>query len=99
MATVCMTIYDTSNISCVLLVLSVLVTIETTQFYKALSQVGSDFTMMTLILPKRTRKKLKSKLSCVYILRSHLSQSKYHNADSSLYQSQLVSICSHNMKD
>ena len=66
MVTVCMTIYDTSNISCVLLVLSVLVTIETTQFYKALSQVGSDFTMMTLILPKRTRKELK--VSClVYI--------------------------------
>ena len=31
--------YDTSNINCVLLVLSVLVTIETTQFYKALFQV------------------------------------------------------------
>ena len=66
MPTVCMTIYDTSNISCVLLVLSVLVTIETTQFYKALSQVGTDFTMMTLILTKRTHKELK--VSClVYI--------------------------------
>ena len=54
------------NISCVLLVLSVLVIIETTQFYKALSQVGTDFTMMTLTLPKRTRKELK--VSClVYI--------------------------------
>ena len=41
MVTVYITIYDTSNISCVLLVLSVLVTIETTQFYKALSQVGT----------------------------------------------------------
>ena len=49
MVTVYITIYDTSNINCVLLLLSVLVTIETTQFYKALSQVGSDFTMMTLI--------------------------------------------------
>ena len=69
MATVCMTIYDTSNISCVLLVLSVLVTIETTQFYKALSQVGSDFTMMTLILPKRTRNELKV-VSCIYSKKS-----------------------------
>ena len=61
-----MTIYDTSNINCVLLVLSILVTIETNQFYKALSQVGTDFTMMTLILPKRTHKELK--VSClVYI--------------------------------
>ena len=54
MATVCMTIYNTSNINCVLLVLSVIVTIETTQSYKALSQVGTDFTMMTHILQKRT---------------------------------------------
>ena len=66
MATVCITIYDTSNINYVLILLSVLVTIETTQFYKALSQVGTDFTMMTLILPQRTRKELK--VSCfVYI--------------------------------
>ena len=66
MATVYITIYDTSNINYVLILLSILVTIETTQFYKALSQVGTDFTMMTLILPKRTRKELK--VSClVYI--------------------------------
>ena len=32
---------------------------ETTVFFKALSQVGTDFTMMTLLLPKRTRKELK----------------------------------------
>ena len=60
------TIYDTSDINYVLILLSVLVTIETTQFYKALSQVGTNFTMMTLIIPKRTHKELK--LSClVYI--------------------------------
>ena len=35
----------------------------------------------------------------VYILRSHLSQFKCHNADSSLYQSQLVSIWSRSMED
>ena len=65
-ATVYITIYDTSNNNYMLLLLSVLVTIETTQFYKALSQVVTDFTMMTLILPKRTRKELK--VSClVYI--------------------------------
>ena len=62
MVTVYITIYDTSNINYVLILLSVFVTIETTQFYKALSQVGTDFTMMTLILPKRTRKELK--VSC-----------------------------------
>ena len=66
MATVYITIYDTSNINYVLILLSVLVTIKTTQFYKALSRVGTDFTMMTLILPKRTHKELK--VSClVYI--------------------------------
>ena len=65
MATVYITIYDTSNINYVLILLSILVTIETTQFYKALSQVGTDFTMMTLILPKRTRKELKGVL-CIY---------------------------------
>ena len=66
MPTVYITIYDTSNINYILLLLSVLVTIETTQFYKALSQVGTDFTMMTLILLKRTHKELK--VSClVYI--------------------------------
>ena len=65
MATVYITIYDTSNINYVLILLSVIVTIEIT-WYKALSQVGTDFTMMTLILPKRTRKELK--VSClVYI--------------------------------
>ena len=32
---------------------------ETTTFYKALSQVGTDFTMMTLLLPKRSRNELK----------------------------------------
>ena len=67
MATVYITIYDTSNINYVLILLSIFVTIETTQFYKALSQVGTDFTMMTLILPKRTGEELK--VSClVYIL-------------------------------
>ena len=59
MATVYITIYDKSNNNYVLLLLSILVIIVTTQFYKALSQVGTDFTMMTLILPKRTRKELK----------------------------------------
>ena len=39
MATVCLYIYDTSNINYVLILLSVLVTIKTTQFYKALFQV------------------------------------------------------------
>lgn len=34
---------------------------ETAEFYKALSQVGTDFTMMTLLLPKRSRKELKNK--------------------------------------
>ena len=63
MPTVYITIYDTSNINYILLLLSVLVTIETTQFYKALSQVGTDFTMMTLILLKRTHKELK--VSCL----------------------------------
>ena len=33
--------------------------VETKVFFKALSQVGTDFTMMTLLLPKRTRKELK----------------------------------------
>ena len=65
MATVYITIYDTSNINYVLILLSILVTIETTKFYKALSQVGTDFTMMTLIIPKRTRKELKGVL-CTY---------------------------------
>ena len=65
MATVYITIYDTCNINYVLILLSILVTIETTQFYKALSQVGTDFTMMTLIIPKRTRKELKGVL-CIY---------------------------------
>lgn len=32
---------------------------ETGKFYKALSQVGTDFTMMTLLLPSRSRKELK----------------------------------------
>ncbi|XP_019849388.1 PREDICTED: transcription factor TFIIIB component B'' homolog isoform X2 [Amphimedon queenslandica] len=34
---------------------------ETNNFYKALSQVGTDFTMMTLLLPHRNRKELKNK--------------------------------------
>jgi hypothetical protein len=34
---------------------------ETTQFFRALSRVGTDFTMMTLLLPKRSRKELKNK--------------------------------------
>ena len=59
MATVYITIYDTSNNSYVLILLSILVTIETTQFYKALSQVGTDFTMMTLILQRELVKNLK----------------------------------------
>jgi hypothetical protein len=32
---------------------------ETTQFFKALRQVGTDFTMMTLLIPKRSRRELK----------------------------------------
>ena len=35
----------------------------------------------------------------VWFLRGHHIQCKCHNADSSLYQSQLVSMCSHSMKD
>ena len=54
MPTVYITIYDTSNNNYMLLLLSVLVTIEKHFFYKALSQVGTDFTMMTLILPKKS---------------------------------------------
>ena len=54
MPTVCITIYDTSNNNYVLLLLSVLVIIEKPLFYKALYQVVTDFTMMTLILPKST---------------------------------------------
>lgn len=34
---------------------------ETSQFFRALSQVGTDFTMMTLLIPKRSRKELKNK--------------------------------------
>ena len=59
MATVYITIYDTSNNNYVLILLSILVTIETTQFYKALSQVGTDFTMMTLTLQRELVKNLK----------------------------------------
>lgn len=33
--------------------------LETSQFFRALSQVGTDFTMMTLLIPKRSRKELK----------------------------------------
>lgn len=33
--------------------------LETNQFYKALSQVGTDFTMMALVMPMRSRKELK----------------------------------------
>ena len=35
---------------------------ETGSFFKALGQVGTDFTMMTLLLPKRSRKELKVSL-------------------------------------
>lgn len=34
---------------------------ESSLFFKALGQVGTDFTMMTLILPSRSRKELKNK--------------------------------------
>lgn len=34
---------------------------ETNKFFKALRQVGTDFTMMTLLLPARSRKELKNK--------------------------------------
>ena len=59
MATVYITIYDKSNINYVLILLSILVIIETTQFYKALSQVGTDFTMMTLYYQRELLKNLK----------------------------------------
>ena len=43
--------------------------VETGKFFKALSQVGTDFTMMTLLLPSRSRKELKvsglSQSSCL----------------------------------
>lgn len=32
---------------------------ETSKFFRALSQVGTDFTMMTLLIPRRSRKELK----------------------------------------
>lgn len=45
---------------------------ETNLFFRALSQVGTDFTIMTLLLPKRTRKELKNKFKKEEKLNPHL---------------------------
>ncbi|KAL5479589.1 hypothetical protein EMCRGX_G023131 [Ephydatia muelleri] len=55
---------------------------ETNLFFRALSQVGTDFTIMTLLLPKRTRKELKNKFKKEEKLRPHLVSDALQNQGS-----------------
>lgn len=52
----------------------ILILVETMRFYVALSQVGTDFSLMGTLFPKRTRRELKVSSSLgLHIISSFLS--------------------------